>query len=224
MERVPVDDLDPRLPGPGVERRGLSGPLGTTRVAVNHYRVAPGEELPGGLHAHADQEELFYVLEGKATFETYEPGGGPEAASGSAASSEPRGGPGRTGGEITVAAGEAIRFAPGEFQSGRNDAESDLVVLAVGAPRDSEDVRLPVGCPECGHDGMCMDAGDGVELACPDCGAERLAAPCPECGHEDLRVTLDDRATGSGEGGRGTGTVVACSGCGASFDGPPFRA
>ena len=206
MERVSVDDLDPGLSHSDVERHGLSGPLGTTGVAVNHFRIPPGEGLPGGLHAHADQEELFYVVAGEATLERLG-----------------RSGPGRTGEGVTLNAGEAVRFAPGEFQSGWNDSEEPLVVLAMGAPRDSENVRLPVDCPECGHGGMCMDVSERIELVCPDCGIERVPAPCPGCGEDDLRVTLHERAVGEDDGDEAR-TVVVCSGCGATFDDPPFRA
>jgi len=53
-------------------------------------------------------------------------------------------------GEVTVSEGEVIRFAPGEFQSGKNDSDGEVVAFAMGAPRDSEDVRVPQDCPECG--------------------------------------------------------------------------
>ncbi len=177
---------------PGFHRRKLSDPLGTTDLALNYYRLAPGEALPGGLHAHGDQEEVFVVLEGEATFETYTP---PEVA------------------EVTVAEGEAIRFAPGEFQSGRNDAERELVILAMGAPRDSEDVRFPLQCPDCGHGEMRLRTAEGEPtLVCSDCGTERVPRDCPDCGHE-LRAALGE-----------TEPIVVCSNCGAEFENPPFDA
>lgn len=209
MKYVAVDDSDPEIPGVGVEQYGLSDPLETTDVAINRYRIPSGEGFPAGLHAHADQEEMFVVLEGEATFEVL----------------EPRSEAGRTsdetiGSEVVVGEGETVRFAPGEFQSGRNDSEEDLVALALGAPRDSEDVRLPVDCPECGHGDLRLDTDGEVVLVCPACGAVRVPAPCPDCGHEDLRMTLGDRV---GEGNATDGTVVVCSGCGATFETPPFR-
>jgi len=36
---------------------------------MNYVELAPGDAFPGGLHTHGDQEEVFYVLSGIATFE-----------------------------------------------------------------------------------------------------------------------------------------------------------
>lgn len=189
MRKVTIGETDPDLLAEGVERRALSDPLGTTDVAINRYTVRPGDGLPAGLHAHADQEEVFVVLEGTATFETLD-------------------------GEVTVDAREAVRFAPGEFQSGRNGGDDPLVVLALGAPRESDDVRLPVTCPECGHGDVRFETGaKEPAFVCPACGGERTPRPCPACGDDDLRVTLGD----------GDGTVVRCRGCGETYDEPPVR-
>lgn len=174
MEKVAIEDVDPSPYGDGVDRRRLSGPLDATGIAINHYRLPPGAGFPGGLHAHADQEEVFLVLEGVSTFETFVPA----SAGGSADEQTPSEGSEQTpseGSEVTVHAGEAIRFAPGEFQSGRNASAERLVALAIGAPRDTEDVRIPLPCPTCGHDDLRLDAsGTRLRLGCPECGAE----PC----------------------------------------------
>lgn len=188
MEHVTIDDLGDDANRDGIERRRLSAALDAEHVAINHYRIPPGEGLPAGLHAHMDQEEMFLVLDGVATFETM-------------------------AGEQSVAAGEAIRFAPGEFQSGRNGGAGDLVVLALGAPPDSEDVRLPVVCPDCGHQNLRLDIDEsGITFVCPQCDSEHVPADCPACGSSDLRVTLDDEDW----------TVVACQACGETFDEPPL--
>jgi uncharacterized cupin superfamily protein len=154
MEKVTIDEVAPSgPPGSEIDRRALSDPLGTTDLAVNRYRLESGERFSGGLHAHMDQEELFAVVEGEATFETPDD-------------------------EISVAAGEVIRFAPGEFQSGKNDSNDAVVAFALGAPRDSDDVHVPQDCPDCGHDTMrAIPADDGFGLVCPDCGTETDAAP-----------------------------------------------
>jgi len=148
MEKVSIGDVEPNAFGSDIDRRGLSDPLGTTDLALNRYRLDPGERFSGGMHAHMDQEEVFVILEGEATFETMN-------------------------GEVTVSEAEVIRFAPGEFQSGKNDSDGEVVAFAMGAPRDSEDVRLPQNCPECGHDNVrAIPGDDGFDLQCPDCGAE----------------------------------------------------
>lgn len=155
MEKVSVDDVEPQAPGGSdLDRRALTDPLGTSDVAINYYQLDPGEGFSGGLHTHMDQEEAFYIIEGTATFETMP-----------TADAEPT--------EITVGAGEAVRFAPGEYQSGRNAGDEPLTGLALGAPRDSEDVRVPQPCRDCGHENMRAVPGDeGFTLVCPDCGTE----------------------------------------------------
>ena len=176
METVSIDDLDPAPAENDVDRRALTGPLNAANVAINRYALDPGERFSGSLHAHADQEEVFLIVEGEATFETYSPRGRTERA--------------RSSGEITVGENEGIRFAPGEFQSGKNAADEPVVALAVGAPRDSEDVRVPLPCSECGRKDRRPIATDGAEiLVCPDCGAES-PVKCSECGRSDLRVRL----------------------------------
>ena len=148
MEKVSIGDVEANAFGSDIDRRGLSDPLGTTDLALNRYRLDPGERFSGGMHAHMDQEEVFVIVEGEATFETMN-------------------------GEVTVSKGEVIRFAPGEFQSGKNDSDGEVVAFAMGAPRDSEDVRLPQNCPECGHDNVrAIPGDDGFGLQCPECGAE----------------------------------------------------
>lgn len=147
MEKVTIDDVETGGMGDADVRR-LADPLGTSDVAINHYTLEPGERFSGGLHTHMDQEEVFYVLEGAATFET------PDE-------------------EVAVDAGELIRFAPGEYQSGKNDGDEPVRALALGAPKESEDVRVPETCRDCGHENMRFLPGDdGFSLVCPECGTE----------------------------------------------------
>lgn len=164
MERVSLDDVDPTPTDPDLDcdRRSLTEPLGTTDVAITHYVLAPGERFSGSVHAHVDQEEVFVVLRGEATFETRRPDE-------------------ETTREVTVGPGEAVRFEPGEFQTGWNAGTEPVVALALGAPRDSEDVRLDrivvrgdddgdLGCPDCGHDHLRIARDATGELVCPACG------------------------------------------------------
>ncbi|WP_049927583.1 cupin domain-containing protein [Halopiger goleimassiliensis] len=175
MEHVAFDAVDPQ-PYDGdwqTDRRPLTESLGAEHVAITRYVLDPGERLSGSVHAHADQEEIFVVLAGEATFEVEAPD---ETASESDADEASDGGLE----EIRVAADEAIRFAPGEFQSGRNDGGDPVVALALGAPRDSDDVRISripvledrdVSCPDCECDHMRVGSDVDAEFVCPACGA-----------------------------------------------------
>jgi uncharacterized cupin superfamily protein len=152
VEKATVDEIEPRAPGGSeIDRRGLAGPLGAEDVAVNRYVLAPGEAFSGGLHAHLDQEEIFYVVEGEATFETR-----PEPT----ADSE----------TITVGPGEVVRFAPGEYQQGRNESDDTVVALAIGAPKDTTEARLAQRCPACDNPALALVRTDeGMGFECPEC-------------------------------------------------------
>jgi len=203
MERVDIDGSTDGA-SDSLERRGLTGPLDTDGVALNHYRIPPGSGFPSGLHTHVDQEEIFVVLDGTATFETLaEPAGAGRTTDG-----------GRTGREVAVESGEAVRFASGEYQSGYNRGEGPLVALAIGAPRESTDVRVPVTCPDCERTDFGLDTSDEtLSFVCPDCGAERVPAPCPDCGADAMSITLDGENV----------VVAACEMCASTFETPPYR-
>jgi mannose-6-phosphate isomerase-like protein (cupin superfamily) len=198
MERAAVDGVDAFDLGAYSTTCQLTAALDTEHVALNHYRLAPGDGFPNGLHAHADQEEVFVVLDGEATFETC---------------ASPVGDKSPDHGKFTVGSGEAVRFAPGEFQSGRNAGDAELVALALGAPRESENVRIPFACPACGDSTLALDFVAEFSFVCPDCGVERVPADCPNCGHDDLRATLNDKRD----------VVAACEKCSAAYEHPPVR-
>lgn len=148
MEKVSIDDVESSAFGRDVDRRGLADPLATSDFSLNYYRLEPGDDFSLGMHTHMDQEEVFLVVEGEATFETID-------------------------GEIVVSEGEAVRFAPGEYQTGANESDGEVVAYAMGAPRDSEDIRIPQECPECDHDNMqAIPDDDEFTLVCPECDAE----------------------------------------------------
>jgi Zn finger protein HypA/HybF involved in hydrogenase expression len=118
-------------------------------------------------------------------------------------------------GEVTVSEDEAIRFSAGEFKGGKNASDSDLVLVALGAPRDTEDMRIPISCPECDHADMrLVPSEEGTTFVCPDCRAERVPIACPECDSDALRITLDDRNQ----------PVVVCLDCETDFATPPTQA
>lgn len=189
MDHVAIDAIDATELPNGATRIALGEAVGTTDVAINHYRLEPDQALPGGLHTHMDQEEIFYVTAGTATFETLD-------------------------GPVEVEAGEVIRFGPGVYQSGTNRSGDPVTVLAIGAPPETEDTRIPATCPACGHGDLRLVTEDtGLVFACPACGATHVPAACPTCGASDLRMTIDtaDRP------------VAACQGCGDQFEEPPLE-
>jgi uncharacterized cupin superfamily protein len=153
MEKASVSDVDPfRTGNEELDRRTLrplTGAVGAKNLAVNHYELAAGERFSNRLHTHLDQEEVFYVLEGTATFRTED-------------------------GTVELEAGEAIRFAPGEYQTGYNDGDERVRALALGAPGRSTEIRVRESCEACGEvDALAVDLDrEGLPLRCPECGAE----------------------------------------------------
>ena len=149
MEHVVTDEVDNWM-GPSDVKRPLARALGTEDVAINYYDLAPGEQFGFGYHRHPDQEEVFYVLEGTATFETED-------------------------GDVTVAADEAVRFAPGEWQLGRNDGDDRVRAIALGAPADTSDADIVRECPDCGERTPARieraEDGEGLVTVCAECDA-----------------------------------------------------
>lgn len=125
MEKVRIDNLENAVQ-PARTIRELTAPLSCSDVAINYYELDPGDSFAFAYHAHEHQEELIYVQEGVATFETED-------------------------GDVAVEAGEVVRFPPGEFQRGWNRGEERVVALALGAPLAyGEQVTLRE-CPACGE-------------------------------------------------------------------------
>jgi len=125
MRKIRVDEAD-RVPSPASVRRPLADPLGAEHVAINYYELQPGESFAFGYHKHDDQEEVFCVLSGTATFETEE-------------------------GDVDVGAGEVVYFSPGEFQQGWNRGDEPVTAFALGAPKDAWGGEVRRECPECGE-------------------------------------------------------------------------
>ncbi|MXV62148.1 cupin [Natronorubrum sp. JWXQ-INN-674] len=175
MDKVQIDDVDIETNPMGVHsiRRPISKALGFTDFAMNYFELEPGESFSGGLHTHHDQEEVFYVQQGTATFETHALQGDGDTNDESAPASDEHS-------EVTVEAGEVIRFAPGEFQKGYNDnddGDETVVGFAFGAPgaqHDWEQIESLIYCQECEE-----ELGHGLELT--DEGAFRMT--CTECGN-----------------------------------------
>lgn len=157
MEHVAIADVE-RSPVRR-SRRDLSDALGTTDVAVVHFDVEPGEAFSGALHAHAAQEEVFVILEGTASFQLED-------------------------GHATVGAGEAVRFAPGEFQRGYNAGDETVRAVVLGAPRvslEESPITALVDCDACEeptrHETRLGD--DGFVRVCRSCGTANEPGPPP---------------------------------------------
>lgn len=152
MEKVRISEQENSVQ-PAAVMRALTEPLGLTDLAINYYELEPGDSFAYAYHSHEVQEEVFYVQSGTATFET-------EA------------------GDVTVAAGEILRFDRGEFQRGWNQGEERVVALAMGAPLEyGTQVKLR-HCELCGVETDTRleredEDGDPVMVAyCTECGAE----------------------------------------------------
>ncbi|WP_049969396.1 cupin domain-containing protein [Haladaptatus cibarius] len=147
MEKTTIDDVDGFMSAASVTRP-VGKALGTSDMAINYYELAPGDSFSPGLHTHFDQEEVFYVQSGTATFETKEE-------------------------DVVVEAGEIVRFAPGDYQRGHNHGDERVVALALGAPEESESGELLRDCPECGeqtqHWMRIPDEKNVVEVYCLTC-------------------------------------------------------
>ncbi len=163
MRKVTIDEVDNEISPLGVHsvRRPVSRVLGCEHVAMNYFELQPGESFSGGLHTHRDQEEVFYVQSGEATFEFADV---PDTDAVDT---------------VTVGAGEVVRFGPGEFQEGFNAADRDepVVGFAIGAPgpvHDWDAIESVVFCRECDAEtahGLDLTDDGRFEFTCLDCDA-----------------------------------------------------
>lgn len=92
-------------------RRSIADYLELTKLGLNLYEIAPGEQAPLRYHYHTEQEEVFYVIEGDLYVETEED-------------------------KVVVSAGELFAVEPGFPQRAYNPSDASGVVrtLIVGAP------------------------------------------------------------------------------------------
>lgn len=126
MRRVDIDSADhtphPREVTSG--RKLLGEALGATDLDLTHFELEPGDQLSGAYHRHLEREEVFVVLAGTATFQTEE-------------------------GLVDVGTGEAVYFAPGDWQLGYNEGPAVVEVLLAGAPRQLAPVEAELYCQTC---------------------------------------------------------------------------
>lgn len=161
MERITVNEIE-HVGHPAdvnTVRHSISDTLDATDVTMIYYELEPGDSFSGGLHRHHDQEEVFYVLSGTATFDTRE-----------TVDAQTR--------TVTLTAGEAVRFPPGEFQYGYNDTDERLIALAVAAPQSEHDwnqLEWLTQCRTCNeeviHDVQLTDDRN-IIATCRQCGKE----------------------------------------------------
>jgi mannose-6-phosphate isomerase-like protein (cupin superfamily) len=160
MEKRAIEDVRVENNPLGVhsERRPVSDALRTEQFAMNFFRLEPGESFSGGIHTHHDQEKVFYVESGSATFHV-----------------------GRDRETVTVEAGELVRFEPGEFQVGRNESDEEAVGWALGAPgatHDWKQIESLVHCRECDDEtvhGLELTDGGRFRMTCTDCKTSFVA-------------------------------------------------
>lgn len=148
MKRVSLADQDSRM-GPAAVSHPLTDRLALSDVAINYYELGPGDSFAYGYHTHEDQEEVFYIQEGTVTFRTAD-------------------------GDVSVGAGELIRFGPGEYQRGVNRSDERVVALALGAPQDAGATEILRECEQCESETPqeleLTDEKDAVLARCEECG------------------------------------------------------
>lgn len=66
---ISVDDVEQTPDRPCIQR-AISDAAELDNLAMHHYEVDPGEQIPLAYHYHDDQEEVFYVLAGELHVET----------------------------------------------------------------------------------------------------------------------------------------------------------
>ena len=147
---VRVEEL-PNAPNPTTAKKEVDEALGVEAFGFNVYTVAPGERVPWGFHSHPRHEELFYVLDGVLTVDTPE-------------------------GSMVVEAGEALYVPPGHPNRAHNAGDVVVELVAVGAPKETDEAVIAERCPACGEvtgrESERTDDGDTVVLRCDGCGAE----------------------------------------------------
>jgi uncharacterized cupin superfamily protein len=148
MEHLKITEVEPDLSAATL-RRTLTGALGAEHMAINYYKLAPGDAFAYGYHSHDSQEKIFLVLAETVTFRT-------EA------------------GPVDVREGEVVRFAPGEYQQGRNKGEERVSAVALGAPQDTGGSEILRECDTCERE-------TPQSLAWTDDGSARVTR-CVECG------------------------------------------
>jgi quercetin dioxygenase-like cupin family protein len=114
---VPLVDLSERDDVvPDVSIRAVDEVLGLTELGAKLWYFQPGEEV--GYHAHPEEEELYYILQGEFSLKLGDP-------------DDPT--------YETVGPGTFYAAGPGEPHGHRCIGDQEGIVLALGAPGDAGD-------------------------------------------------------------------------------------
>jgi mannose-6-phosphate isomerase-like protein (cupin superfamily) len=150
--KVAVGDVS-NTPNPTRVKREVDEALDVSTFGFNYYVADPGEQVPWGRHRHPDHEEVFYVLEGVLHVET------PDQ-------------------DFTVEADEAFFVPEDHWNRAVAAGDEPCRLLAVGAPKESDEAVIEEPCPECGETTdrayEIRDDGELYVLTCAACGAETL--------------------------------------------------
>ncbi|MFO7927724.1 MAG: cupin domain-containing protein [Halobacteriota archaeon] len=171
MKKVAVEDVEPvpHLMGINSDRRPISRVVDDMGFAMVVFELEPGETFSGAPHKHFNQEELFYVLEGTATF---------ECTTGPGAESDP----------VEIGPNELIHFhADDVYQTGGNRSDDVVRGIAIGSPgarHEWEQTEALLECDRCGretrHSLVPIEGVDDVRM--PD--LDEMVVTCKACGSE----------------------------------------
>ncbi len=171
MKQVSIDDVEPipHLMNVNSERRPLSRAVEEMNFAMVRFELQPGEAFSGAPHKHRTQQELFYVIEGTATWEvTEEPGGERET--------------------FEVGPEEFVHFDTDDvYQSGSNQGDEVVRAVAVGSPGARHEWSEVLGladCPKCDRETAhtFLPTDDASDVRMPP--LEEMVITCRECGNE----------------------------------------
>ena len=107
-----IDELEEMEGSGGATWRLARRTLGAKAFGFNVVDLAPGGELPAHDESESGQEEVFVVLEGRATLVA-------------------------DGDEADAGPGTFIRYGPEVRRTVRNDSDADVRLLLIGVPGDS---------------------------------------------------------------------------------------
>ena len=134
FERRSLADLETNPEKPG-RRWELSPQLGITDYNLNVAVLAPGERLSqNAYHYHENQEEVYYVIEGRVRVEVED-------------------------GSFDLAADEVLRFEPGAPHLLHNPFDERCRLIAIGSPPEG---RYPVEQVQ-SYEDLLAERYDGVK-------------------------------------------------------------